>query len=76
MNTSAEIHYNLKMKKSVQLMGSTSYTVPYDGCDTWIKIEGAEVTHQIRFDSYAQEEIQSIRPFIDKLIEIRNTFRK
>lgn len=69
-----ELLYLLDVNKFVAISINT-YTIPYDGCDTWIRIVGSEVDHQIRFDSYAREEIQSIRPFIDKLIEIRETFR-
>jgi hypothetical protein len=47
-----------------------------DGCDTWICITHDSGSHQISFAFFDSAEIRDIRPFIDKLEEIRGSLRQ
>jgi len=48
----------------------------YDGCDDTIILEGLEgENHTIRYDSFDKyEELQGIKPFVETLLKIRNSF--
>jgi hypothetical protein len=46
-----------------------------DGCDTWISVEKNQKTHRIRFTE-SSEEIEPIRPFVDKLDSLIEEFRQ
>lgn len=46
-----------------------------DGCDTWISVEKNRETHRIRFND-SSNEIEPIRPFVEKLDSLIEAFRK
>jgi hypothetical protein len=49
-----------------------------DGCDSWITVNDGFSTHTIRYGDADSAAIVTIRPFVDKLAEIKakiNTFK-
>jgi hypothetical protein len=46
-----------------------------DGCDTWITVNDGAITHTIRFGYDDSLAVQSVRPFIDKLLAIRENVK-
>jgi hypothetical protein len=58
--------------KSISL---NSCNICFDGCDKWITIANGSYSHTIRFGNQDSVAVQSIRPLVDKLDSLRETFR-
>lgn len=48
----------------------------YDGTDFTVTIKQRSFNHSIRFDKLNEPKLGELKPFADKLIEIRNQYKK
>jgi hypothetical protein len=56
-------------------MHLNSCNVCFDGCDKWITIRNGSYSHTIRFGDQDSAAVLSIKPLVDKLDSIRDSYR-
>jgi hypothetical protein len=65
-----ELNDLLNLKKFEDITLNTCY-VCVDGCDTWISVKTESFYHEIRYADFDSIAVKGIRPFIEKLEDIR-----